>query len=179
MSYCSESTDVPVKLRNLVKRIPVPIFTERDFFISGVFLGAIKRHTRRYDLRYSIHEPDECFRLNGFPLIRPSRSYRKDFPGNQGNHIRRRRITASKVILTDMDRMSKVHLIRPLATVFLLDYYRHGILTALRKTATKHGARTFGWVSSFSFAGSDRLSDYEVLEQFNELPRIADYYATY
>ena len=61
---------------------------------------------------------------------------------------------------------------------------RDAILTALRKTATKHGARpydinTFGWVTSFSFDGSDRLSDYEVLEQFKELPRIADYYAEY
>lgn len=35
-----------------------------------------------------------------------------------------------------------------------------------------YDSNTFGWVSSFSFAGIDRLSDYEVLEQFKGLPII-------
>ena len=87
-----------------------------------------------------------------------------------------------------VERVNKKDTYSAIALKYLYDNSpcRDAILTALRKTAAKHGARpfdvnvigkVFGLVSSKSYIST--TTDEEVAQQFGELPELSDFYVEY
>lgn len=91
---------------------------------------------------------------------------------------------ADTILREIVERVNKKDTYSAIALKYLYDNSpcRDAILTALRKTAAKHGARpydsnTFGWVSTYIFTSMP--TDEEVLRQFTELPMLSDFYVEY